>query len=379
MERSRPTVLVVDDTSSNLSLLNQILKTDYAVKAANNGLKALEIAHQMRPDLILLDVMMPGIDGFEVCRRLKAHPHTRDIPVIFLTAKIEIEDEALGFAVGAADFIHKPISPPIVELRVRNHLQVKLLHDYWQSQSTQERAQKAQLMQILSKHVSPEIATTLWQQRDQFLGDQRPPPQKLTATVLFSDICNFTTISEQLDPKVLFDWLNTYMDVMTQTVLLQHGVVNKYIGDAIMAVFGLPQPNVPLQDIPRCAQRAVDCALAMRAAISPLNQQFAQLGLPTVAIRIGIATGTVMAGTLGNAQRLEYTVIGDTVNTAARLEGTQEVQVDAAVDCRILLSEYTLSHLNNRYQTEPVGALSLKGKFQRTGAFSLLGNPLVDA
>ncbi len=125
MERSRPTVLVVDDTPSNLSLLNQILKANYAVKAANHGLKALEIAHQFQPDLILLDVMMPDIDGYEVCRRLKSHPLTRNIPVIFLTAKTEVEDEALGFAVGAADFIHKPISPPIVELRVRNHLQIK--------------------------------------------------------------------------------------------------------------------------------------------------------------------------------------------------------------------------------------------------------------
>lgn len=377
MERSRPTVLVVDDTPSNLSLLNQILKTDYAVKAANNGLKALEIAHQMQPDLILLDVMMPGIDGFEVCRRLKAHPHTRHIPVIFLTAKTEIEDETLGFAVGAADFIHKPISPPIVELRVRNHLQIKLLQDYLQSQSEQERAQKVQLMQIFSKHVSSEIAATLWQQRDQFLGDQRPPPQKMTATVLFSDIRNFTRISEQLDPNVLFDWLNTYMDVMTSVVLTQQGVVNKYIGDAIMAVFGLPQPNAPLQDAPRCAQRAVDCALAMRAALPQLNQQFAQQGLPMVAIRIGIATGTVAAGTLGNTQRLEYTVIGDTVNTAARLEETREVIEDDAAHCRILISEYTLSHLSHRYQTEPVGALSLKGKFQRTGAFRLVGEQLV--
>ncbi len=195
--------------------------------------------------------------------------------------------------------------------------------------------------------------------------------------MLFSDIQNFTRISEQLDPNVLFVWLNTYMDVMTSVVLAQHGVVNKYIGDAIMAVFGLPQPNAPLQDVPRCAQRAVDCALAMRAALPLLNQQFARQGLPMVAIRIGIATGTVAAGTLGNTQRLEYTVIGDTVNTAARLEETREVEEDDAAHCRILISEYTLSHLSHRYQTEPVGALSLKGKFQRTGAFRLVGEQLV--
>lgn len=368
----RPTILAVDDTPINLTMLNEILKPHYRVKVANNGSKALEIAASALPDLILLDVMMPGIDGYEVCRRLKANPATHHIPVIFLTSKTEVEDEETAFAAGAADFIHKPISPPIVLLRVKNHLEIKFLHDYLQSQSEQERSQKIQLMQIFSKHVSHEVAETMWQQRDQFLNDRRPPPQQVTATVMFTDIRGFTTISEQLDPHTLFDWLNQYMDVMSKIVIEYHGVVNKYIGDAIMAVFGMPS-SLTTENVAIEAQRAVSCALAMRDAISTLNQDFIEHGLPPVGIRIGIFTGEVAAGTLGSSERLEYTVIGDTVNTAARLEEIRDLEDSSALDqaCRILIGETTLRHLDTHYHTQFVRHILLKGKKQSVAVFKL--------
>ena len=366
----RPTILAVDDTPINLMLLTEILKPHYRVKVANNGQKALEIAATAQPDLILLDVMMPGIDGFEVCRRLKADPVTHHIPVIFLTSKTEIEDEETAFEVGAADFIHKPISPPIVLLRVKNHLEIKFLHDYLQSQSEQERSQKIQLMQIFSKHVSHEVAETMWQQRDQFLNNRRPPPQQVTATVMFSDIRGFTTISEQLDPHTLFDWLNQYMDVMSKIVIEYQGVVNKYIGDAVMAVFGMPSSRI--NSDAEEAQRAVDCALAMRTALTQLNVDFVKRGLPPVGIRIGIFTGEVAAGTLGSAERLEYTVIGDTVNTAARLEQIRDLADDTAdQNCRILIGEPTRRHLDASYQTQLVRHLVLKGKKEPVAVFNL--------
>ncbi len=131
----RPTVLVVDDTPANLSLLNSLLKDQYRIKLANNGAKALELAAAAPPDLVLLDIMMPEMDGYEVCRRLKAAEPTSHVPVIFLTAKTEIEDEEQGFSVGAVDFIHKPISPPIVQARVRTQLQVKAWQDFLQDQN----------------------------------------------------------------------------------------------------------------------------------------------------------------------------------------------------------------------------------------------------
>jgi putative two-component system response regulator len=132
---NRPTVLAVDDTPANLSLLANLLKDQYRVKIANHGQKGLDLALAAPPDLILLDIMMPELDGYEVCRRLKADPRTARIPVIFLTAKTEIADEELGFAVGAVDFIHKPISPPIVAARVHTHLQIKQWQDFLQDQN----------------------------------------------------------------------------------------------------------------------------------------------------------------------------------------------------------------------------------------------------
>lgn len=130
-----PTILVVDDTPANLSLLANLLKGQYRIKLAKNGLKALELAAESPPDLVLLDIMMPEMDGFEVCRRLKTNELTRFVPVIFLTAKTQIEDEELGFSLGAVDFIHKPISPPIVEARIKAQLEIKSWHDFLRNQN----------------------------------------------------------------------------------------------------------------------------------------------------------------------------------------------------------------------------------------------------
>jgi putative two-component system response regulator len=132
----RPTVLVVDDEPFNLSLMDGLLNKDYTVQKASNGPEALKLAVAEPPDLILVDVMMPGMDGFEVCRKLKDNATTMHVPVIFITAKNEIKDEELGFAVGAADFIHKPISAPIVAARVRTHLKIKMTQDFLRSENT---------------------------------------------------------------------------------------------------------------------------------------------------------------------------------------------------------------------------------------------------
>ncbi len=160
----RPTVLVVDDTPANLSLLSNLLKEQYRIKVANNGLKALELAAAAPPDLILLDIMMPEMDGYEVCRRLKANEATRQVPVIFLTAKTETEDEELGFSVGAVDFIHKPISPPIVAARVKTHLEIKSWQDFlrdqnaWLQQQVDKRLSEINHLQDASIYVMVSLA-----------------------------------------------------------------------------------------------------------------------------------------------------------------------------------------------------------------------------
>jgi serine phosphatase RsbU (regulator of sigma subunit) len=161
-ENERPTVLVVDDTPTNLKLLSSLLKEQYRVKVAASGIKALELAASAPPDLVLLDIMMPEMDGYEVCRRLKSDERTRHVPVIFLTAKSEPEDEELGFSAGAVDFIHKPISPPIVAARVKIHLEIKALHDFLHARN-----------QSIKKTFASEVARLLDVIREQNESRQR--------------------------------------------------------------------------------------------------------------------------------------------------------------------------------------------------------------
>ncbi len=163
-DSARPTLLIVDDTPANLTLLADLLQENYRVKVANNGIKALEYAFAAPPDLVLLDIMMPGMDGFEVCRQLRHAAATRHVPVIFLTAKVATEDEELGFSVGAVDFIHKPISPPIVAARVRTHLAMKQWNDFmrdknaWLEQEVKRRLSQVQRLQDASIYVMISLA-----------------------------------------------------------------------------------------------------------------------------------------------------------------------------------------------------------------------------
>ncbi|MDD2864950.1 MAG: two-component system response regulator [Methylococcales bacterium] len=173
IDTQRHTLLVVDDTPTNLSLLSNLLRDTYRIKVANNGAKALELAFAMPPDLVLLDVMMPEMDGYEVCRRLKANENTRNIPVIFLTAKTEIEDEERGFSVGAVDFIHKPISPPIVLARVKTHLEIKSWRDFLQDQNAWLQAQVEQRLSEINhlQDASIQVMVSLAEFRDENTGN----------------------------------------------------------------------------------------------------------------------------------------------------------------------------------------------------------------
>ncbi|MGB9093393.1 MAG: response regulator [Gallionella sp.] len=150
--KSHPSILVVDDAADNLMIMESILSRDYSLKMFNDSTQALEYAFANPPDLILLDVMMPKIDGFEICRRLKANPRLEDVPVIFITAKTDVEDEERGFSVGASDFIHKPISAPIVSARVKTHIKIKFLLDFLKAENTSLQ-QNAQQIAILREFI----------------------------------------------------------------------------------------------------------------------------------------------------------------------------------------------------------------------------------
>lgn len=227
----------------------------------------------------------------------------------------------------------------------------------------QGRQQRAVLMQIFSRHVSKKVAEEIWKQREQYLTAGRLVSQRLTATVLFTDLQNFTTISEQMEPQTLMKWLNQYMTTMVNIIENQHGgQVNKFIGDGIMAVFGVPIPRTTSEAIAQDAVNAINCAITMRHEMMRLTEQWQAQGFPLIRMRVGIFTGPVMVGSLGSVERQEYAVLGDTVNTASRLESfDKDIEPDNL--CRILIGESTLKLIvGHLFQTEPVGEVKLKGK-----------------
>ncbi len=242
--------------------------------------------------------------------------------------------------------------------------------------SSRDKQEQASLMSLFSRHISPQLAGAIWSERDRFLSGDRPQPRKLTATVFFSDVAGFTTISESLDPGELMRWLNEYMALMTPQVNRHGGVILRFIGDAIMAVFGVPVPRDSDEAIRRDAVAAVECALQMQRELVSHNHSLAQRGLPQVGMRVGILTGPMVAGTIGDAQRMEYNVHGDTVNTAARLESFDKASFrpdPLHTPCRILVGETTAGYLGDAYVLEKVGEELFRGKTRPVAVFRVHG------
>ncbi len=233
------------------------------------------------------------------------------------------------------------------------------------------RQQQQIVMKLLGQQTSPEIASALWNSRDRLLQSGRLAGQTLTVTILFIDIRNFSGISEQHPPEVMMGWLNEYMSSMTQAVHQHHGIINKFMGDGLMAVFGVPVPRLTIAEIAEDARQTVACAVEMGDRLQTLNQDWQQRGLPVVEMRAGIFTGDVMAGSLGGKNRLEYAVIGDSVNIAARLEAWQKDK--QTNQCRILIARETLDHLQEQFYVESWGHLQLRGRQSLVEVFQVLG------
>jgi adenylate cyclase len=232
-------------------------------------------------------------------------------------------------------------------------------------------------MQLFSRHVSKQVAEGIWRERDQFLDGQRPRPQQLVATVLFTDLVGFTSVSEKLAPEELMDWLNECMEPMAKRVSAHGGVIEQFTGDAIVAVFGVPIARKDEGEISQDAINAVNCALDMETILRDLNRHWVTQNRPATAMRIGIYTGPMVAGSLGSSDRLEYVVIGDTVNVASRLESFEKELFPLDLTgrpCRILIGEATLRRLHERFLTERVGQVSLKGKEERIHVYRVLGH-----
>jgi len=240
--------------------------------------------------------------------------------------------------------------------------------------SGHERRQRRQLMSLFSKHVSTDVAEEIWRHRDRFVSGGRIENRQIVATVLFSDLADFTPAVEGLAPNQLMDWLNQYMDRMANLVMMHGGVIDDYYGDAIKANFGAPLIAENDEEIGNNARQAADCALSMRRELQQLNLDLLAENLPPIRMRIGICTGPMVAGCLGSSHRMKYTTIGDSVNTAARLEAYSKELRDSEImgsDCRILAPQSTVQYLNTGIQAKQAGTLTLKGKSEEIKVYSI--------
>jgi adenylate cyclase len=248
-----------------------------------------------------------------------------------------------------------PIAPPVVGM-----LTGTSLLGFWLSSN--EKSERMTLMQLFARQVSPAIADLIWERRAEMLQDGHIKPQRVFATTLFSDIKDFTSVSERMDPEELMTWLNSYMDSMAKIVQEHGGVVDKFIGDAVMAVFGVPVPSTTEDARARDAFNAVTCALAMRRELFRLGRVWVRQGLPVVGLRIGIYSGPLVTGSVGSAERSNFTIIGDSVNVAARLESFGKEANNPDEICRIMIGDSTYGYVCDAFETEQIGEVLLKGK-----------------
>ncbi len=305
LRRSR--ILVVDDTEDIRYFLATLLQDKYEVIAASSGEACLQAAvADKRPEIILLDVVMPGMDGYEVMSRLAKDARTADIPVIFLTALSSVEEEQRGLDLGATDYITKPISPPVLLARVRLHL---------------ERSANAKRLKSLSEQLSRYLAPQVYQSL--FDGSRRAEiqTQRKRLTVFFSDIKNFTVSTAQWQPDEVTFLLNSYFEEMSLIAAEYGATLDKFIGDAIVIFFGDPHTLGPRQDAVQCVKMAV----AMQKRMGELRRRWQEMAIPRAfEIRIGINSGLCDVGNFGSNLRMDYTIIGREVNLAARLEQAAE-------------------------------------------------------
>jgi class 3 adenylate cyclase/CheY-like chemotaxis protein len=321
----KPTILVVDDTPENIDVLVGILKGKYKVKIAQSGEQAITLATKKPPELILLDIMMPEMDGYEVCQELKSNQSTKDVPVIFLSAKTEMEDIVKGFELRAVDYVTKPFNPTELLARVNTHLTIQRQ----QLQLAETDKMKA-MTEIFEKFIPKQFLSRVAEKGIENIGLGKAENDNIT--ILFSDIRSFTTYSEGMSPEELFGFLNEYLSIMNDQIHKNSGFIDKFIGDAIMALFDHPDKNNQVE-----AQQAVKAAIDMQIALREYNVERTNHGHQSIQAGIGIHSGSVMIGTIGSEERMDFTVLGDNVNLASRIESLTK-QYGAG----ILISDSTL-------------------------------------
>ena len=335
MSVSECRILVVDDNEDNrYTLMRRLRREGYTdVVSAGDGRDALARLAETDFDLMLLDIMMPEMDGYSVLEKLRATGRLASLPVIVISAIDDFDSVVRCIEMGAEDYLRKPFNATLLRARISGVLEKKRLRD-------EVVRQLAVIREVFGRYVPASVAAQI------VAGQGQLEPAHATATILYSDIEAFTSITETMPPETVVQMLNEYFSAVIEPVEKHGGVINQFQGDAMLITF-----NVPVAD-PEHADRAVRAALEMQQAVS--GKTFAGVQLKT---RIGIATGKVIAGNVGSGERVNYTVHGDAVNLAARLE-----QLNKEHGTRILVSAETIALLKGDYRIESMGAMRVRGK-----------------
>jgi adenylate cyclase len=340
-------ILIADDNPVNRLLLGRGLEQQgHTVVFAEDGRAALELLRQNNFDLMLLDVLMPVLDGYQVLAELKLEPQLRDIPVVMTSALDEIDSVVKCLEMGAEDYLTKPINPVLLNARINGSLEKKRLRD--------------QQRELISKFATKEVAEDLLTSGFSLGGKQ------VDASAMFCDIRSFTTIAEAHEPAETIELLNDYYTLMMDAISGEGGIVNQMVGDGLMAIFGAPLPREDHR------QGAVLAARQMIELIHLFNEERAARNSVQVRIGIGIASGNVVAGYTGTLHRATYTCVGDTVNIAARLESHTKV-----LNRPILIDENTRLGLGDGIAVEAQGNLSMKGKTQPVKVYAVHVDALI--
>jgi adenylate cyclase len=334
-------LLVVDDNKVNRLLLTRSLEVQgHSVASAENGRVALEMLRREPFDVVLLDMEMPEMDGFQVLEQLVNDRQLRDLPVIVTSSLEGVANVVRCIELGAEDYLSKPVNPVLLKARIGASLEKKRLRD--------------QQKELMRRFATPEVAQDL-QDSGFSLGGKL-----VHASVMFSDIRGFTALAESQPPEETIELLNTYYALMFDAISGHGGVVTLMMGDGLMSVFGAPMP------LPDHGESAVRAAQEMVELIDLFNLEREAEEKPPIKIGIGIASGEMVAGYTGTNQRATYTCIGDTVNLAARLETHTKV-----AQRTILIDQATRAALSERVTVEPLGQVPLKGKAVPVDIFSV--------
>jgi class 3 adenylate cyclase len=367
-EQSRK-ILVVDDTPQNLKLMDAILSPrGYTVVTASSGAEALRKVRSEPPDLLLLDIVMPGMSGYEVAQHLRADPTTRFLPIVMVTALGAQEEKVKAIEAGADDFLTKPVNQLELLARVKSLLRIKTYHDTIQAQAAQlaewnrtleERVQR-QVEEIerigrLRRFLAPQLAELIVSgQQERLLENHRRE-----IAVVFCDLRGFTAFTETAEPEEVMRVLQEFHTAMGALIFRHEGTIEHFAGDGIMIFFNDPLP------CPNPAERAVRMAVEMRTGVGELRVSWRRRG-HQLDFGVGVAIGYATLGQIGFEGRFDYAAIGTVVNLASRL-------CDEAGGGQILISQRICSEIEGLVEVEALGQLTLKGFSKPVVAYNVTG------